>query len=722
MSELDEAKLPRRVIQRGAAPLVLAGLLLWLGVVLAAYYAGHKPLSPTLADAGPIWGMLNRPWSPAALLDSLMSLGAAAWLIAISFGLGCLLLRAFLGGLPARLLEQLGFGTALGLVALALAVFGLGVTGGLRPLQGFFALGLLSGVALIGLRGVAWRQAVALRSLRHHAAGGLDTRLIQLLLFISALLLLSRALTPPTAWDSLVYHLTGPLHYLAAQRIVGGLDIPHVYFPALVQQLFTAALLIQGDVAARLMHLLLAGLGALSVYAFLARREGPRAAWVGVALLASAGSLLTLATQAYVEWGLLTFAFLAFWALQEALDRYNPRWLLVSGCLAGAALGVKYTGLFLVAALAGLLIWRAARRFTGGYRRPFPTWNHVALWCGVSAAVAAPWYLRSLALTGNPVYPFFVEGWLEGWRWDAWKADWFIRPGTGLLTEPGRLLAAPWELTVLGIEDGAVYDVIFGPLFLALLPLLLVVRPRSAWAGGALLVTLVGYLGWLYGAAQSQLLQQGRLLLPVLPFLAVLLSVSLNQAWRLALPALSIQRLLRVAVALVLLLGTVRLASDWAADPPLPYIFGAEGRPGYLERHLGDHYRAMQFVNRLGPEAKTLALWEPRTYYCQGQCQADALLYNWRYLLHRHSTPEAIYQALRAEGYTHLLLYGGGLRFFSEPPNVAVNSKHVLALARLEAGHLELLYGPRLAQVLQTPLDAIAGGGYAVYRLTPERP
>ena len=46
----------------------------------------------------------------------------------------------------------------------------------------------------------------------------------------------------------------------------------------------------------------------------------------------------------------------------------------------------------------------------------------------------------------------------------------------------------------------------------------------------------------------------------------------------------------------------------------------------------------------------------------------------------------------------------------------------MLALARLEAGHLELLYGPRLAQVLQTPLDAIAGGGYAVYRLTPERP
>ena len=69
-----------------------------------------------------------------------------------------------------------------------------------------------------------------------------------------------------------------------------------------------------------------------------------------------------------------------------------------------------------------------------------------------------------------------------------------------------------------------------------------------------------------------------------------------------------------------------------------------------MERHLGDHYRAMQFVNRLGPEAKTLALWEPRTYYCRGQCQADALLYNWRYLLHLHSSPEAIYRALRAGG------------------------------------------------------------------------
>ena len=111
---------------------------------------------------------------------------------------------------------------------------------------------------------------------------------------------------------------------------------------------------------------------------------------------------------------------------------------------------------------------------------------------------------------------------------------------------------------------------VFGPLFLAPAAAAASGTPPQCLGGGALLVTLVGYLGWLYGAAQSQLLQQGRLLLPVLPFLAVLLSVSLNQAWRLALPALSIQRLLRVAVVLVLLFGTVRLASDWAPTHRCP--------------------------------------------------------------------------------------------------------------------------------------------------------
>ena len=643
---------------------IVGGLVLWMAVVFVAYYAVHKPLPEDLAQGGAVWSLLRQGWSVTAILDTLMALGTVLWLLGLSLGIGTLLLEGILGEPPDGLLERGIFGTALGLGALSFAFLFLGMVAALTPLPAFLVLGLLSGFGLVGLRRLPWRRSRALVGPSDQAGQGGLVRSLQVLLLVMAPFIVTRALTPPTAWDSLVYHLAGPQRYIQAGRIIGGIDVPHFYFPSLVEQLFTAALLVQGDISARLMHLALAGVGAVALYGFLARREGPRAGWLALGVLVSAASLLSLATQTYVEWGLLAFGFLAFWALQEATERENIRWLALSGCLAGLVLGVKYTGVFLVAALAWLLVWRAAHRFSTGHPRAFPRWSHLLLWGGAVAAVASPWYIKNLMLTGNPVYPFLFGG----WNWDAWKAAWFSRPGTGLITEPGRLLAAPWELTVLGVEGGAFYDVTLGPLFLGLLPLLVVARPKSSWAAAALLVVAIGYGAWLYGAAQSELLMQGRLLLPVLPFLAALLASGVAQTARLALPFLRIERTLGAAIVLVVALTLLRLTADWVADPPLPYLVGAESRGAYLERRLGNHYRALSFVNTgLPPDAKVLFLWEPRSYLCRSDCQPDALLYNWRYLLLRHRNPEAIFRALRAEGYTHILLYGGGLRFFSQP-------------------------------------------------------
>lgn len=700
--------------------LLVGGLILWIAVVFVAYYAVHKPLPEGMAQAGVLWGLMEQGWSGPAVVDASLNLGVALWLLLVGLGVGSLLVEGILGRADAGLLERATFGTALGLGCLSFAFLGLGLAGWLAPQPVVLTLALFSGAAVFGLGRLLLQRPPWSLALRELVVGNAYLQVLKALLGLLALLLITRALTPPVAWDSLVYHLVGPLRYIRAGGIIGGIDIPHAYFPSLVEQLFTAALLVKGDVAARLLHLSLAAVGAASLYGFLTRHQGPGAGWLGLALLASATSLLTLATQAYVEWGLLTFGFLAFWALHESIERESLRWLILSGCCAGLALGVKYTGVFLIAPLGLLLLWRAAHPYTAQGRRAFPDWYRVALWCGVVAVVASPWYLKNLALTGNPVYPFL----LGGWNWDAWKAQWFSRPGTGLITEPVRLLAAPWELTVLGTEGGAFYDVNLGPLFLGMLPLLLLrlptgqAGPTRPWVGRALLVVLVGYGAWLYGAAQSELLVQGRLLLPVLPFLAPLVVSGLVESVRLDLPFLRIGFFLRAAVLLVVVLTMLTLTLAWIADPPLPYLAGAESRAAYQERHLGDHYRALSFLNQeLPAAAKVVFLWEPRSYLCRVECQPDALLYNWRYALFQHQTPDAVGEALKAAGYTHLLLYGGGFRYFSEPPNVEVEGPHIAALLEFEKRYLERIYGPSLLELLTTPAQDLAGSGYAVYRL-----
>lgn len=695
-------------------------VVLWIGVVLVGYYASHKPFPSAINPNRAVWDLLQHSLSPnvvaRSLLDAHMNLGVAVWLSAIALGAGDLALNRLLGSPPVRLLDRCVFGAALGLGIISLSFFVLGATAGLRPIQGLLLLGFLSGVSLVGLRRFPWRAMLPLRSLRSHAADGLWLRALQVLLGLEFALSLLRALTPPVAWDSWVYHLTGPREFLQRGGFVQGIDIPHLYFPGMVEGVFTAALLVKGDIAAQLTHLVLAGLGVLAVYQFTVHRVNPAAGWLAVALVASAGSMATVAVQPYVEWGVMTFGFLAFWALDEALTRDDRRWLAVSGLLAGAAMASKYTAIGIVAPMGVFLAWRCAQRWRSRTAaRTFPSPLHCALWGGLATAVVLPWLARNAVWTGNPVYPFLFGG----WNWDGWKAQWFSRPGTGHITEPLRLLGVPWELTALATEGSPRFDVDAGPLFLALLPLAVLLPVRSGWSVCARWVVIGGYVVWLFGVAQSELLLQGRLLLPVLPFLAVLLAAAVERSWRLALPRLRLHVILPVVVVLVLALGVARMALAAVAEPAIPFLVGAEPRAAYLERRVGYHYRALDFIDtQLPAGTRVLFLWEPRSYLCEVDCQPDPLLYNWRYALYRAGNDiDRVFKHMRDDGYTHLLVFGGGMRFVAQGPIIEIDSLGIESLVRFETRYLERMYGPSVMDILATPFSDVVGKGYAVYRL-----
>lgn len=697
-------------------------MLLWIGAVLMGYYAWHKPVPPMLNPNGAVWDLLKAGPAPTAivrsLLDAHLNLGVAIWLLAIAIGIGDLVLTRLLGSPPVRLLDRSVFSAALGLAMISLSFFVLGATAGLRPIQGFLVLGVLSGLSIAGLRRFPWRRALELRSLRNHAARGGWLRALQLLLGLGFVLSLLRASTPPVGWDSWVYHLTGPRAFLDRGGFGPGIDIPHLYFPGMVEGLFTVALLAKGDIAAQLVHLMLACVGLLAVYQFTVHRLNPTAAWLAVALIASCSSLVTLATQPYVEWGVITFAFTAFWALDEALTRDSDRWLALSGLLAGAALASKYTAAGLILPLGCILVWRCTQRWRAQTARTFPSFRHCLLWGALAGAVVFPWLIRNAIWTGNPVYPFFFEG----WRWDGWKAQWFSRAGTGLVTEPLRILGAPWELTVLATEGSPRFDVDMGPLLLALLPLVVLAPIRRGWPVSAGLVAAAGYGVWLFGAAQSELLIQGRLLLPIVPFMTVVLAGSIDGSWRLALPQLRMHVVVPLVIVLVLGFAVARQALSAVAEPAIPYLLGAESRPAYLERRVSNHYRALDFVNnQLPPGSQVLFLWEPRSYLCRVECQPDPLLYNWRYAKYVNGNDiDRIYTWMKAEGYTHLMLFGAGIRSFAQGPKPEIDSLSLESFVRFEAKRLDRLMGPTLLETLAAPSKDAMATGYTVYRLRVE--
>jgi hypothetical protein len=648
--------------------------VVWVFAIYATYYWAHKPFSGA---------------NLAILLDIVVWLG----LLLVAMALGRLSRRWFDYSPP---LEEIVFGAALGLGALSLLTFGLGLVG--LFYRWFFWLMFLVLVVIL------YPQIRAIvNQLRAGPILPTGTRLNRTLaVYLGFILTLTffRCLTPPIAWDSQVYHLTGPKLYLQVHRLPVDIDIPYLGFPPLLEILFTAGLLLKGDIVARLVHYAYGFLTLLALFAFADRYFNRKVAWLSMAIFYSVPSLVLISTWAYVDLGLIFYEFTSFYALMRWLEVRDKRWLALTAILCGLAMGVKYTSVILPITLALIIALRVRQE------GPKEAAQALLLFGALAIVVASPWYLKNFFSAGNPFYPFFFGG----TYWDEFRAWWYSRAGTGLaFTAPWRLLIAPWEMTVLGIQGAESYDATTGPVLLTVIPLLALVWRKIAAEerrviGYALLVCLIQYLFWLYGVAQSALLVQTRLLFPIFALLALLAGYTVDKLALLTRRAFSLQWFVTTALLLALGLNAVSSALHFISDSPLPYLTGFESKESYLARHLGLHYTTMVHINEnLPPSAKILFLWEPRSYYCQRDCWPDALLDKFKHLTYKYHDAEGIAEYLHREGVTHLLLYQSGLEYILEAQFDPITPDDVAILTALQEDYLRLIHDE--------------GGAYLLYEL-----
>jgi len=657
--------------------LAVGGLIAWSFAVLAAYYTVHKPFD----------------------LVQLRALGQVVldvtlWLVTliIAVGNGLRLMGIIGGDLPA--IEQLIFGLGLGVAVLGYAVMGLGWVGLLSPVW----------IALLGLVLLAWQLArpqplyLAWRTLgavlprpRGHfewLLAGVAT--------ICLVLGFIWALVPPYAFDAAVYHLRQVKLYLAARSLFIPVDSAYAGFPGMIQMLFTFTKALGGDSASQLLHFAFLPSTILAAAALGRRLWHLELTWSIAALLTAVPTILLVATWPYVDVALMFYTSLFFYALALWLQDTRWQWLVLAAILCGLAMEIKYTALWYPLAAAGLVMLHLRR---DGWRTALLRWACLG---GIAALVAAPWYLRNWMLTGNPLYPYIWGG----VTWDAGRTAWWDRAGSGLVTQPWRLLIAPWEMTIFGIEGKTGYQATLGPLLLALVPGILAVwchlnREEKRGLGWMALFGGILYAIWLWGIARSTLLMQSRLLLPVFPLFVLAAALILHRLPALDTRVFSVSWVLRIAIALVLVLHAFTTVSGFVQDHPLAPLFGSESRSAYVGRRVGTAYTAaIQHVNTLPESAKVLFLWEPRTYHCQRACLPDSLYDNLVYLVRQYGEAPYLVQALSAQGITHILLNRAIFEIAVHEGNDPI-SPHVLSiLAELQAHHLEPIYDDGVAYVL----------------------
>jgi len=336
------------------------------------------------------------------LITFLFSVGAA--------GIGLFALRRLTEGFdPAARLALSGLvGLAiLGLLTLPIGLLPEGLHWGLP------VVGILSGLGWLNL--IRDRKSVFSGLTLPKGAWLLAPAVLAVAWLFSLLGVVAPSIT--TDWDSLAYHLAVPKLWLAAGRITFVSYIHHSNFPLTVDNLYIWGLSWGGQQGAKAFSLVYSVLASVAIFGLARMRYGQAAAWASSLAFATIPVVVWLGGTAYIDVANGAFAGLgilfAAWLIAEPEER---RYGWLSAIFLGFAAGSKYTGLQTIA-VAGFMIlaFGVVRKQP---KEGFSAAVRVAL---VAMAICAPWYVRNVINTGNPVYPFFYSV-LGGKNWSDYNA------------------------------------------------------------------------------------------------------------------------------------------------------------------------------------------------------------------------------------------------------------------------------------------------------------
>lgn len=590
----------------------VAGVVIASLIGVAWYGLGRTILSRVEEATGP--GSLDRD---VARVAERMLLGAAGWSISWFF-LGFLSLYR----VPAAVVALI--------VGLVLAAPGLA-----RARPGLRAMLRTSGWAALAL--VVTGQALALIA----------------------------ALAPPTAKDTLLYHLALPKAWIAAGRAV---EVPYNiagYYPLGVEMHAVWAMLLGAPLGARTAEaaagatiFLFAPILTVIVYAW-ARERGASRGWSAAAavMVAWIPTVYDVAASEYVDLAMTAYTAMAIRAFGRWWVTFDARHLawIVAG-VAGA-LAIKLSAAFLILPLALLGLLRVLGvGAPPSSARPSPAAAAGSIVGALAAgcALAAPWYVRNWIRTGSPLFPFYLHLWpAQAAGWDLERSQlydtWFSLYGNTVT--PIDYVLAPLRLAITAQPDQPAYfDGVLGIAVVAALPLLawaLWTRRLDVELRLGLLLSGCLFVFWLFSS------QQLRYLLPAVPALAVSTAVVGS-----ALDG-RLSRTLRWLGLAAAALGLPVILAWFLTLDPLRVVLGGETREEYLRRRL-DYYAYYELIDRDLPLDAKVWLIDMRrdTYHLNRPHFSDFIFED--YTLTRYvreaSTVEDIRARVRADGITHLLV------------------------------------------------------------------
>ena len=401
-------------------------------IVLAAWAAGYI-LAVIVPTANPFARFIQDLAAPLLVIVACALAGSAvlAWLKADWLG-------------PV---ERLLAGAGLGLGALGLATFFLGL-GGFTNVRMAPLLLLFVGIFQVPrvLESLAaWRREAAA------ALGPLGWTLMALAA-VSALVLVWSAWGSMPGDDAMTWVLALPKAWLHGGAIRETPNNVYGYFPLGAGMLMQAAMglhwddgrthdaIARGTLVAGTFNAYLGILGACAAAALAARLFGAKAAAPAAALLLALPATYLAGCSPGVENAEVLYGTLTLLALAAYAESRRTGAALLAGVMTGLAFGAAYAA-FVLLFVPGLLFVFGAG-FTPKGRTKGP-WGLPAYVAGAAAA-AMPWLVRDAIWTGNPFHPMLTGFFGPGPYWTPEQAARFAAghgPPADLLFSIGRAVA-----------------------------------------------------------------------------------------------------------------------------------------------------------------------------------------------------------------------------------------------------------------------------------------
>ena len=647
-------------------PLTLGVAVFWMVLVLLVYYWIHKPITPVFGRA---------------LGGAILDFSSTGIMVLAAVGLGRTLIPYILPDWSSSL--------SLGERIASELLMGLGILSVLILIVGSIYLHAVSvGILLLIIIGltykVIWEWVQDFKKFFSQVllVKGWDRALLGFVL-VNLGMGLVMAFAPPIKFDSLVYHLVGPQHWVNEGRFIK-LSGSHFFgFPQFIHSLYAGqmALLFGRLTGAAVLHWLMGVVSLIVVGSYGARRFSRHVGLLTVAILLSATSIFLEFGWAYVDLPPIGFAMVAYSAFEqwkmaqhEGTNEDSLKWLVLASIFIGFTMSIKYP-LIGVGFAAGvyILVYSNRKQMI----------RNGLVMVGAATVVIAPWLIRNWIFYDNPVYPY---GSLTG-EWDELSREWYSSPSESMLSRTAWMwFSAPLSSTFLGIDGAGGFAATIGPLYLLLIPMLLItwtwleaewrqyLKSLMVFGGGIAIV-------WLGLAAISEFGSQTRLWYVVFPMLALMAAVGLDSLNVLPKKPLDFRFVMSAIVGVILIFTLVdhirgtrsesgylegtTLTSHFLEGGSLQYLLGVVDEDEYLDDALGWHIVAMREVNKLPDDTVVLFLWETRSLYCDEPritCLEDAIILRWwhdRRAIGDGSAVE-ILDDWRKQGATYILIHEAG--------------------------------------------------------------